>query len=385
MKIAGDTHLGYCTNIHAAESWEETFEQLKTHIPAIKQAVAPEERYGIGLRLSAQAANELEGEAMDAFRRWLDERDCYVFTINGFPYGDFHASRVKEHVYEPDWTTAARLDYTNRLFDILAELLPDDVAEGSVSTLPGSFKPFGISNEGLRAMRRNLTNCARHVADLAHRVGKDLHLGLEPEPLGYFETSRETVDFILALLDSHGDWMQPFIGVNYDTCHLAVEYEEPAEALDRLANANIRISKMHLSSALKVDPRKDGWKLLKPFSEDTYLHQVVIREGDELRREVDLPDAMAEATRTNQLGEEWRVHFHIPLSDEPAAPLQSTRDHLEGALVWLAQHPGACHHLEMETYTWDVLPKSLQRGDVDEQIIAEYQWTLKALDTAGLR
>lgn len=378
MKI-GDIHLGYCTNIHAAESWEETFEQLKTHIPVIKQSVAPDQRYGIGLRLGARAANELDGEAMAAFRRWLDAHDCYVFTINGFPYGDFHASRVKEHVYEPDWTTTARLDYTNRLFDILAELLPDDISEGSVSTLPGSFKPFGVRSDGLRGMRRNLTNCARHIADLAHRTGKDLHLGIEPEPLGYIETTDETVDFILALFDSHGDWLQPFIGVNYDTCHLAVEFEEPDAALTRLQRSNIRLSKMHLSSALKVDPRDGGWQALKPFAEDTYLHQVVIRDGQSLRRIVDLPDAMAEAKHTNGFGDEWRVHFHIPLSDEPAAPLQSTRDHLEGALAWLANHPGACRHLEMETYTWDVLPKELQRDDVDDQIIAEYAWTLKAL------
>lgn len=381
MKI-GDLHLGYCTNIHAAESWEETFGQLKTHIPPIKRSVAPEQRYGIGLRLSAQAANELSGDAMTVFRHWLDAQDCYVFTINGFPYGDFHASRVKEHVYEPDWTTDSRLTYTNRLFDILAELLPDDLGEGSVSTLPGSFKPFDVRSDGLREMRRNLTNCARHIADLAHRVEKDLHLGLEPEPLGYFETSDETVDFILALFDSHGDWMQPFIGVNYDTCHLAVEFEEPDAALTRLLRSNIRLSKMHLSSALKLDPRGGGWEALKPFAEDTYLHQVVIRSGDTLRRIVDLPEALIEAARTDDLGDEWRVHFHIPLSDEPAAPLQSTRDHLEGSLSWLSSHPGACHHLEMETYTWDVLPKPLHRDDVDAQIIAEYEWTLAALAKA---
>jgi len=384
MRI-GEHHLAYCTNIHAAESWEETFEQLKTHIPVIKNEVAPDDRYAIGLRLSAQAANGLDEAAMTSFRHWLDEHDCYVFTINGFPYGDFHASRVKEHVYQPDWTQASRLEYTNRLFDILAELLPEDLDSGSVSTLPGSFKPFGVASDGLRAMRRNLTNCARHIADLSDRVGKDLHLGLEPEPLGYVETSDETVDFILALFDSHGDWMQPFIGVNYDTCHLAVEFEEPAAALTRLERSNIRLSKMHLSSALKVDPKNEQWQALAPFADDTYLHQVVIRNGNELRRIADLPEALAEADSSADLGDEWRVHFHIPLSGEPAAPLQSTRDHLEGALAWLAQHPGACQHLEMETYTWDVLPKSLQREDVDAQIIAEYQWTLEALKKAGLR
>ncbi|WP_269540503.1 metabolite traffic protein EboE [Cerasicoccus fimbriatus] len=384
MDIGDDRHLGYCTNIHAAESWDETFAQLKQHVPVIKKAVSPDDRYGIGLRLSARAANELSGTAMTAFRHWLDEVDAYVFTINGFPYGDFHGARVKENVYRPDWSTTERMDYTNRLFDILAELLPDDVSEGSVSTLPGSFKEFDLQTEDLRAMRRNLTNCARHVADLAHRVGKDLHLGLEPEPLGLFETSAETVDFMLALWDSHGDWMQPYVGVNYDTCHLAVEYEQPADALNRLADANIRLSKIHLSSALRIDPRKGAWETLRAFNEDTYLHQVIIKCGDELRRLKDLPEALEIAEKSDDIGEEWRVHFHIPLSEEPAAPLKSTRDHLEGTLAWLAAHPGLCRHLEMETYTWDVLPKALHKNNVDQQIIAEYQWTLAALKRAGL-
>ncbi|GHC01379.1 metabolite traffic protein EboE [Cerasicoccus arenae] len=383
MQLRGDRHLGYCTNIHPAETWEDTFRQLQTHIPVIKQRVAPDERFGIGLRLSAQAAQQLDATAMQAFRRWLDGADCYVFTINGFPYGDFHGTRVKENVYRPDWTTPERLDYTNRLFDILAELLPADILEGSVSTLPGSFKRFDLTPEAIRALRRNVTNCGRHIADLVDRTGKDLHLGLEPEPLGLFETTPETVDFFDALVDSHGDWLRPFVGVNYDTCHLAVEYEEPAMALDRLSRAGIRLSKLHLSSALKLDPRNDAWQALTPFADETYLHQVIVKQGTELRRIIDLPEALAAAQRGDELGEEWRVHFHIPLSDEPAVPLQSTRDHLEGALDWLARHPAACHHLEMETYTWDVLPADLHRSNVDEQLIAEYQWTLAALSRAN--
>lgn len=383
MQLGDDRHLGYCTNIHAAESWEETFAQLKRHIPPIKQAVAPDQRYGVGLRLSARAASELHGQAMTAFRRWLDQHECYVFTINGFPYGDFHDVRVKENVYRPDWTTVERLEYTNRLFAILAEILPDEVGQGSVSTLPGSFKAFDVGTDGLRAMRRNLTNCARHIADLADRTGKDLHLGLEPEPLGYFETTTETVDFIHALFDSHGDWMQPFLGVNYDTCHLAVEYEEPGEALDRIVQAGIRLSKLHLSAAIKLDSRRGAWESLRDFADDTYLHQVVTRSGSDLQRWLDLAEAFAVAANGN-IGEEWRVHFHIPLSAAPAAPLQSTRDHLEGALAWLSKLPDACRHLEMETYTWAVLPESLRQPNVDKQIIAEYEWTLGCLRKIGL-
>ena len=97
---------------------------------------------GIGLRLSNQAARELaEPPTLLAFQKWLGQHGCYVFTINGFPYGRFHGGRVKEQVFAPDWSTRERLDYTNLLFDLLAQLVPAGV-EGSVSTLPGSFKEF---------------------------------------------------------------------------------------------------------------------------------------------------------------------------------------------------------------------------------------------------
>ena len=188
-------HLAYCTNIHRGESWAEIFAALEQHTLAVRDRVSAGAPYAIGLRLSDTAARELsDPSVLDAFRRWLDRETCYVFTINGFPYGRFHGARVKEQVYAPDWTTDARVDYTNRLFDLLARLLPDGVA-GSVSTVPASFKEFITSPEQVASMRRNLWRCVEHIAALSERTGRDLHLGLEPEPLCFLETSRETVEF----------------------------------------------------------------------------------------------------------------------------------------------------------------------------------------------
>ncbi|HLP00427.1 MAG TPA: metabolite traffic protein EboE [Opitutaceae bacterium] len=388
MKLRRGHHLAYCTNVHRGETWSETLAALERHTLPIRARVAPGQPYAIGLRLSARAAAELaQPTALDAFRHWLERHDCTVFTINGFPYGAFHGTRVKEQVYAPDWSAPERLEYTCRLFDLLAVLARPD-AGGSVSTVPGSFKAFVTTDPARRAaIFANLTACARHVAELSARTGLDLHLGLEPEPLCQLETTAETVAFFdewrartpdTAALSRH-------LGVNYDCCHLAVEFEQPAAALDRLAAAGIRLSKLHLSSALRVRPDAAGRAALAAFVEPTYLHQVVVAEHGIVRqRFADLPDALAAAeTQPPREGEEWRIHFHVPLHAAPAAPLGDTRDHLLGALDWLAAHPDACCHLEMETYTWAVLPPEL-RLPVEEQLVREYDWTLAALAQRGL-
>ncbi len=391
MRIGDAFHLGYCTNIHRGESWPETFAALRDYTLRVKQRVAPEQAYGIGLRLGADAAAELTTfpERRDVFRRWLDANDCYVFTINGFPYGKFHGTRVKEQVYAPDWTEAARLDYTTQLFDLLDEIAPPGMA-ASVSTLPGSFKEFIASEEKAEKMssiHRHLLACHRHVATLAERSGRDLHLGLEPEPLGLFENTPETVEFfegMCAAGEREGVAaadLKKTIGVNYDTCHLAIEFEEPAEALGRLRDNGIRVSKIHLSSALKLAPEPEALQRLHAFQDEVYLHQVIVREGDEVaRRFRDLPDALDDAaTRTaggESLGDEWRVHFHVPIHAQPEALFGDTREHISGTLAVLAERPDTCSHFEMETYTWEVLPEAMRSADVVDQLEKEYDWCL---------
>src|SRR5262245_35641130 len=156
MKLTNGLHLAYCTNIHSGETWVETFEALRRYTLAVRDQVSRGKPYAIGLRLSDQASRDLsEPKALNAFQKWLDQQNCYIFTINGFPYGRFHGARVKEQVYAPDWTTKERVEYTNRLFNLLARLLPDGI-DGSVSTVPGSFKPFIKTPEQERALRDNL-------------------------------------------------------------------------------------------------------------------------------------------------------------------------------------------------------------------------------------
>ena len=388
MKLRHGRHLAYCTNIHRGESWDETFAALRQHTLAVRDRVAPGGPFAIGLRLSARAATELADRARLAdFRRWLDRESCYVFTINGFPYGRFHGTRVKEQVYAPDWTTRERVEYTCLLFDLLAGMLPPGV-EGSVSTVPVSFKGFSLDDRALRAARDHLWGVVEHLEHLARRSGRSLHLGLEPEPLCTLETTAETVAFFERLrADRPGDLrLDEHLGINYDCCHLAVEFETAGEALGRLQQHRIRLSKIHLSNALAVRPVAAAREALRAFADDTYLHQVIERtpEGG-LRRWPDLPAALEEPAPTAPAAErEWRIHFHVPLHHRPAALLETTADHVLATLDWLRAHPGIAPHLEMETYTWDVLPPDLRARGVVDQLAAEYAWTLDALRTRGL-
>ncbi|NNE92628.1 MAG: metabolite traffic protein EboE [Verrucomicrobiales bacterium] len=388
MQLQHGIHLGYCTNIHRGESWAETFHGLDQYTLQVKNRVCPDDQpYGIGLRLSADAAAELSADRslVDDFRRWLDVNHAYVFTINGFPYGRFHGGRVKENVYLPDWTSQDRLDYTNRLFDLLCEIAPEGEA-GSVSTLPGSFKEFDAESA---LIVENLRACHRHLEALREKTGRDLHLGLEPEPLGLFETSSETVNFFDQLTDglsgNEQEAILETIGVNYDTCHLAVEFESASSAIGRLRGAGLRISKIHLSSALKLTPDAASLSRVSDFEEDVYLHQVVVRKGDEVvARFRDLPDALEDAEKTGDPGDEWRVHFHVPIHAQPEALFGDTRDHISETLDLLGGEPGWCRHFEMETYTWEVLPENLRSGDVVDQLAKEYEWCLGEFERTGL-
>jgi hypothetical protein len=385
MQLTGGRHLAYCTNIHRGETWAETLANLDRHALAVRQQVSPARPFALGLRLGARAAAELsDPTALRRFRRWLDEQDCYVFTINAFPYGQFHGTRVKEEVYRPDWSAEARLAYTIQVFEVLAELVPPG-GEGSVSTVPVSFKEFGITPLAEQEMRRNLWRCVGHIATLSERSGRRLHLGLEPEPLCHLETTAETVAFFERMrADRPGDTrLDRHLGVNYDACHLAVEFEESRAALARLRDAGILLSKVHLSSALALQPTPAGRARLKAFADQTYLHQVVAREAiGELTRHRDLTDALADATAAR--AEEWRIHFHVPLHWAGDEVLATTRDHLLGTLDVLAADASRCRHFEMETYTWEVLPEPLRSRDVVEQLRHEYRWTLERWAERGV-
>ncbi len=393
MRLPGARHLGhltYCTNIHAGETWPEVLAGLETHLPAIKAAVTPEAPLGVGLRLSATAAEALdEPAAFAAFREFLEAGGYYVFTINGFPYGTFHGQPVKEGAYRPDWSDPARLAYSNRLADLLARLLPEGLT-GSVSTVPGTFKPWIAGEATIAAIVHNLVEHAAHLVALEARGGKRIVLALEPEPYCLLETIAETVEFFQTRLFGEQAVRQlaarsglngaaaeaalrRHLGVCYDVCHAAVEFEDPRTSIAALRTAGIEIAKVQLSSALRIpDLDSAATRRLRPFDEPVYLHQVVARGGNgALERFLDLPEALARAEEN--FGKEWRIHFHVPIFLEQLEAFSTTQDFLREVLALHREDP-VTEQLEVETYTWDVLPPAQREVAVSAAIARELNW-----------
>lgn len=387
MHLGGLGHLTYCTNIHAGEALAEVRAGLEKHLPPIKAAVSPDRPLGVGLRLGHQAAEGLRDKAALAdLKRFLDEGAYYVFTLNGFPYGAFHGRAVKENAYRPDWSEPERLDYTDHLADVLAALLPAGQA-GSVSTVPCTFKPWAEGR--IDAVVENLIRHVAHLVGIAKKSGQTITLALEPEPYCYLETIDEAVRFFESrLFDKTGlarlaalaglsgaeaeAAMRRHIGLCYDVCHAAVEFEDPRASIATLRAAGIGVFKLQLSAALRVAHfGAQSARQLAEFAEPVYLHQVVRRANGALERYVDLPQALAAAASAE--GSEWRVHFHVPIFLERMEHFDTTQAFLAEILRLHRENPISAH-LEVETYTWDVLPEAYRKADLSAAIARELAW-----------
>ena len=380
-------HLTYCTNIHPGETWEEVRESLK-YVLEVRDRLQQSGPFGIGLRLSARAARELAGaQVLRSFRNWLQQHNCYVFTLNGFPYGDFHGTAVKDRVHTPDWTTRDRLTYTKQLFDILAELLPEGMT-GGVSTSPLSYAPWHRSAAALQRAKQvsahYLAEMVDYLADIHQRTGKLLHLDIEPEPDGILEDSEGFVAYYNDYLLKQGRdeaLVRRHLQVCYDVCHFAVGYESPATVLARFKQQEISIGKLQISAALKADLADTDRRLvrtaLQPYDEPTYLHQVTLRHREgTIRGFPDLTPALASLDDPGHT--ELRTHFHVPIYTDSYGVLQSTNDAIVETLAQWRSAPFT-HHLEVETYTWDVLPDH-QRLGLTESIARELDWVVRELE-----
>ncbi len=392
-------HLTYCSNIHPGEVWDAHFKELKKNLPFIREELAEGQPFALGLRLANDASNELsKPERLQEFRNWLVENDLYVFTMNGFPYGGFHNTVVKDQVHAPDWTTTKRIDYTRRLFSILAQLLPDGM-DGGVSTSPLSYrfwwKDEAATEQAFHTATQNILQIADYLIEIERETGKLLHLDIEPEPDGLLENSVEFVDWYRDYLlpigipyvqEKYGitesqakDSLLAHIRLCFDVCHVAVAYEDPREVLERLDSVGIKVGKIQLSSALKMDLRENKVEKidsLRSFNEPVYLHQVVARKPDQIfTKYPDLPEALADDSAME--AEEWRIHFHVPLFVDSYGKLDSTQGEIVKTLDLLKENPFT-QHLEVETYTWGVLPEAIQKP-IGQSIVRELRWVVGKL------
>ena len=371
---AGAYPLTYCTNVLPGETLAEAQDGLERTAVELRKrwgARGGEGRFPLGLWWSHGVVEALEDPARrESFAAWLDEREFSIATLNCFPYGGFHRQRVKREVFRPGWHEAERVRYTLRAAEVLAELVPENVRI-PISTLSGTHKAWHEPGL-LAAVAEGLARCAVGLERLAERSGRDIVLAIEPEPFSTLETTPEVVEFFeeslfrgpgAALLKAQGMDAESVVsrrlGLCYDTCHQAVEFESPVDSLRRLRAGGVAVHKVQLSSApalRRPGEHPEALEVLRQFVEPRYLHQTFARTEDgEIRRWEDLDEFFQRGMGAVRELEELRTHFHVPIDRASIPPLQTTQDDLRAALGEVVRSTDSVT-LEVETYTFAVFP-----------------------------
>ncbi len=371
--------LSYCMNVHPGEDIAAIRAAIEQVAIPLRDALGTSQPFALGLRFGAPVAKDLRvPEAIRRFAAYLRRNHLTTIGINGFPLGAFHGTTVKESVYAPDWTTPERVAYTRDLFYALTYLPEPRQSDDhclSVTTVPLAYdRGQGYPD----ALFKNLCAIALFLRKLAGFTGKRMCLALEPEPDCLLESAQNTIDFFEQLWQ-HPDWSplyRDFIGVCFDTCHFAVNYEDPLNALKRIVSSNIPVARVQLSAALEYSQYAQT-EDFAPFLDSVYLHQTRRREADaSLTCFPDLtPEILPEI-----VGTRGRIHYHVPLSWEGNGRLGTTRHALTPAF-WRYVRAGGWP-LELETYTYNVLPHALREHTLSEVLLSDFHWTLDQLRRA---
>ena len=392
MDLGGNLgHLTYSTLVHPGDTWEEMWHSLTTYVPAVKKRVCPDKSFGVSLRISGKSAERLTGDAKERVRLkvFLADNDMYLYTVNAFPHGAFKGERVKELVYEPDWRTDQRALYTMQVAEILAEVAPAGIAP-SIQSPPCGFKPRVTGPEVVDAYTRQVLRVVAHLVRLEERTGRTVTLALEPEPFCFMEVTSEAVDYFThhlyadksaeALAKETGlsvakarAALRRHLGLVYDICHQAVEFEDISASLASLVVAGIPVFKLQEAAALRVpEVTRELVDALTPFADTVYLTQTIEKRDGNLTRYLNLEDAFA-AFKKDPGPREWRTHFHVPVFLDDLGLFKTTRFAIEEALRFHKVTP-VSKQLEIETYTWDVLPAQLKTGDITDYVVRELEW-----------
>jgi hypothetical protein len=384
-------HLTYSTLVHPGDTWDEMRNSLETYVPEVKRRFCPDAPMGVSLRISNASAERLisDPEERAWVKAFLDDNDMYVYTVNAFPFGPFKGQTVKEQVYEPDWTTEARTQYTMNVATILTEITGPGV-EPTIQTAPLAFKPKVTDEAYVDLFTDNLLRVVAFLMNLELQTGRRVKLAVEPEPYCFLETIDETVDYFndriyttaaaLRVADLSGQplaevfqGIRRYLGVVFDICHQSVEFEDITEDLQKLVDAAIPIYKLQEASALNVpDVTPEIVEDLKRYTATIYLSQTTQLRDGVITRYLNLEDAIA-AYEADPGPRSWRTHFHVPVFLDDLGPFKTTRDGIDAALAFHARTPLSTH-LEIETYTWDVLPDHLKTGDITEYVVRELEY-----------
>ncbi|CAB4950368.1 unannotated protein [freshwater metagenome] len=384
-------HLSYSTLVHAGDTWEEMNASLREFVPQVKQQISPDQPFAVSLRISSASAKTLSESAVEreALKDFLIQEDLYVYTVNAFPYGPFKGDIVMERVYEPDWTSEERVSYTNSVADILAEVSPANV-NPSIQTAPLAFRPNVANEQYVKTFTRNIFRVVKHLRELEERTGRRVKLAIEPEPACYLETTDETVTYFkeriyslagirelaevagIPLSEAEGA-VRRYLGVVFDIGHQSVGFENITESLTKLVEAGIPIFKLQAAASLWVENlTRDKLEALRRFTETIYLSQTSLKQNGEITKYLHLGEAL-DAYEANPVASEMRTHFHVPVFLEELGPFRTTRFGVQEALKMHRKSP-LSDHLEIETYTWDVLPEELKTGNIIDYVNSELEF-----------
>jgi len=399
MDLGKYGHLTYSTLVHPGDTWEQMWASLTTFVPRVKARVSPNGAFGVSLRLSAASAQTLidSPAERDKLKGFLAANDLYLYTVNAFPYGPFKNTIVKEQVYEPDWRSEQRARYTENVAEILADVAPAFV-NPSIQSPPLGFKPRVTGDDVVQAYAANIRRLAVHLHRLRERTGRTVTLALEPEPYCFLETTAETVQFFTQVLRADASIealasmlevdagqaraiLGRHIGTVYDICHQAVEFEDISASLQSLVDNDIAVFKLQEAAAVRIPAvTADSVRALKEYADSVYLTQTIERRDGRLNRFLNLEDAFRAYEKDPGGQREWRIHFHVPVFLEELGPLfKTTRFAIEEALAFHQRTPLSAQ-LEIETYTWDVLPDHLKTGDIVDYVVRELEWVRAQLD-----
>jgi len=384
-------HLTYSTLVHPGDDWAQMFDSLVTYVPKVKQRLSPKSPFGVSLRLSASSAATLAGNAAERekLKKFLGDNDMYLYTVNAFPYGAFKGTTVKEQVYEPDWRSEERTQYTINVADVLADVVPAGISP-SIQSAPLGFKPRVTGPDVVASFTEHVLRVAAHMVMLEAETGRTVTLALEPEPYCFLETTDETVDYFtnhlytgaaaeklaklakIPISEAHIA-LRKHVGIVFDICHQAVEFEDISAMLQKLVDAGIPIFKLQEAAALHMPQvTQEIVDTLKRYSKTIYLTQTIEKKDGVLTRFLNLEDAFT-AWEKNPGPREWRTHFHVPVFLDDLGPFRTTRFAIEDALRFHKARP-LSRQLEIETYTWDVLPENLKTGDIVDYVSRELEW-----------
>jgi hypothetical protein len=384
-------HLTYSTLVHPGDTWDEMRHSLETYVPEVKRRFSPDAPMGVSLRISNASAQRLIADPDEQawVKAFLEANDMYVYTVNAFPYGPFKGQVVKEQVYEPDWTTEERTQYTMNVATILSRITGSDV-EPTIQTAPLAFKPKVTDDQYVDRFTDNLLRVVAFLMNLEKETGRRVKVAVEPEPYCFLETIDETVAYFneriyttasaLRVAELSGQplaevfqGIRRYLGVVFDICHQSVEFEDITDDLKSLVEAGIPIYKLQEASALNVPQvTPEIVNELKRYTGTIYLSQTTELRNGVITRYLNLEDAIA-AYEADPGPRSWRTHFHVPVFLDDLGPFKTTRDGIDAALAVHARTPLSTH-LEIETYTWDVLPDHLKTGDITEYVVRELEY-----------